>query len=275
MAEVTAQAVGGLRDRTGLPMMECKSALIEAGGDEEKAIELMRKRGLQAASKRAGRETTEGRIASFVGPKCGTLVELRCESAPVASNDEFRGLASDLAETLAGAAGVSDPEALLRLKDKAGQPLQERFDTTLNRMRENIVLARLLRWEGVTGSYVHHDGKQAALIEVDRVPSRDGLLKELCMHIVSARPMALKPDELDAALVAKEREILTEQARASGKPEAVIEKMVEGRMRSFYAERVLLEQPFALDASKTVGVVAKEAGVAVGRFVRWDLGVDG
>jgi elongation factor Ts len=273
MAEISAVAVKSLRERTGLPMMECKKALVECEGDEEKAIEHLRKKGMDTAAKKAGRETSEGRIACFHTSTTGAMVELRCESAPVANNDEFRELASKLAEALAGTQ-ADDGEALLKIADpgKLDQSLGDLFATVQNRLRENMTVARLLRWEGATGSYVHHDGRQAAMILASSAPEQPALLSQLCMHIVSMRPEALSPEDLDPDLVAKEREILSEQARATGKPENIIEKIVDGRMRSFFADKMLPEQPFALDTGRTVGAVLKDAGLEVIRFVRWEVG---
>jgi elongation factor Ts len=273
MAEISAGAVKSLRERTGLPMMECKKALSESEGDEDKAIEILRKKGMDTAAKKAGRETSEGRIACCSTSAAGAMVELRCESAPVANNEEFRELAASLAEALA-AREAADGESLLEAADP-GRPehsLGERFASVQNRLRENMKVARVVRWEGTTGSYVHHDGRKAAMILVDRAPDDAALLAQLCMHIVSMRPQALTPDDLDPALVAKEREILSEQARSTGKPENIIEKIVDGRMRNFFAEKVLPEQAYALDTGKTVRAVLKETGIEVVRFARWEVG---
>lgn len=274
MAEITAQAVKALRDETSLPMMECKSALSEAEGDHDLAVEILRKRGLSTAAKRSGRETSEGLIAAHVTATSASMVELRCESAPVAKNEIFSGLAETLAETLSGDSSITDPETLLQKSDprNTSQTLEDAFADAKNQLRENMTLSRIGRWEGVSAGYVHHDGRQAAVIQVDQTASDDQILRQICMHIVSLRPVAASQAEIDPALIAKEREILSEQARATGKPEQVIEKIVEGRMRNFFAERVLPEQAFALDSSKTVGEVLNDVGVKLERFVRWELG---
>ncbi|MBI3466945.1 MAG: translation elongation factor Ts [Planctomycetes bacterium] len=276
MVEISAQAVKAMRDQTGLPMMECKTALIEAEGNQELAVEILRKRGRSTAAAKAGRETSEGRIACHVSPSAGAMVELRCESAPVANNQEFRALAATLARELAVSGREADVQSLL------GQPSRERGQGTLgdlfleiqNRLRENMVLARVLRWEGTVGSYVHHDGRKAALIEVEGQPADRSLLVDLCMHIVAFPALAVGVEELDPGLVAKEREILTEQARARapGKPEAILAKIADGLLRDFYAQKVLLEQPYARDSAKTVGTVVREAGLKVRRFARWQVG---
>ncbi len=276
MPEITAAAVKALRDRTGLPMMDCKRALQEAGGDEEAAIDLLRKAGSKVIDKRGGKDTSEGRIAvhAAVDPGTGAIVELQCESAPVAANEEFVRLAGDLARQLATGPGATTPEELLEQPSpsKAPQTLKQQFDELVNRIREVFRLKRIARVDGPCAGYVHHDGKTGVLLEVEGDDA--ALAKDLCMHITALRPSVVSSDQLDPQLVAKEREILTEQARKEGKPEKIIEKMVEGRLREFYAQHCLLDQPFVKGEGKkdTVDKVTKRAGMKVVRFVRWELG---
>ncbi len=277
MAEVTAitaTSIKELRERTGLPMMDCKRALQESGGDQDKAVELLRKAGAKTMEKRAGRATSFGRLAiysNFSG-RVGSIIELRCESAPVANHEEFVQLANDLAKQLATGPGAATPEALLAQKSpsKPGTVLREQFDELTNRIREVFKLERIERIDGSCGGYVHHNGASAVLLEVQG--GNPELAKDICMHVAALRPSVVAQEELDPALVAKEREILAEAARHEGKPEKIIEKMVEGRLRNFYAERCLLDQPYVKDDSKTVGQVAKEAGMKIIRFVHWEIG---
>jgi elongation factor Ts len=273
MAEITAAAVKSLRDRTGLPMMDCKKALQDAGGDLDKAVELLRKAGGKMMEKRAGRATTCGRIAIYLSPDAnvGTMIDLRCESAPVASNEHFVQLANDLAQQLATGPGAASPEALLAQPSpsKTAPTLKQQFDDLNNRIREVFKLERMVRIDGHCGGYAHHNGANSVLLQYEG--GNADLAKDICMHIAAMRPAVVYKEELDPAVVAKEREILSEAARHEGKPENIIAKMVEGRLRNFYAECCLAEQPFVKDDKKTVGQAAKEAGMKLVKFVRWEL----
>ncbi len=275
MAEITAAAVKSLREKTGLPMMECKKALSEVGGDEEKAIELLRKAGQKTAEKQAGRKTAAGRIAVYadMAAGVGAIVELKCETAPVAANDEFIALANDLVRQLATGPGAATPEELLA-QPSPGKPemtLQEQRDELYNRIRENFQFERFARIDGPCGGYAHHNGAVGVLLEVDGGTSE--LAKDVCMHIAAMRPTVISKDDLDPNEVAKEREILAEAARGEGKPENIITKMVEGRLRNYYAIYCLEDQVFvkAEDGKTTVGQVAKQAGMKLKRFVHWEL----
>ncbi len=273
MAEITAAAVKTLRDRTGLPMMDCKKALTEAGGDLDKAVELLRKAGAKTMEKRAGRATSAGRITVFLGPdgKVGTMIDLRCESAPVAVNDQFVLLANDIAQQLAMGPGAASPDDLLAQPSpsKTAPTLKQQFDDLNNRIREVFKLERIVRINGQTGGYAHHNGTTGVLLEYEGGNAE--LAKDICMHVAAMRPAVLYKEELDQAIVEKEREILSAAARQEGKPENIIAKMVEGRLRNFYAECCLAEQPFVKDDKKSVGETAKEAGMKMVRFVRWEL----
>ena len=276
MAEITAAAVKSLREKTGLPMMECKKALTEAGGDEAKAIELLRKAGQKTAEKQAGRKTASGRIAVYadMAAGAGAIVELKCETAPVAANDEFVALADGLVRRLATGPGAATPEELLAQPSpgKPGMPLKEQLDELYNRIRENFQFERMVRIDGPCGGYAHHNGAVGVLLEVEG--GTPELAKDVCMHIAAMRPTVISKDELDPEEVAKEREILAEAARGEGKPENIINKMVEGRLRNYYAMYCLEDQVFvkAEDGKTTVGQVAKQAGMKMKRFVHWELG---
>lgn len=271
---ITAAAVKSLRERTGLPMMDCKEALKEADGDEEAAVELLRKKGLKVAEKRAGRATTFGRFGLFVGADkaSGAMVELQCESAPVTSHEEFIQLANDLAQQYATGPEVADGEALLDqpCPSKPGQTLREVRDDMFNRIREVFNIGRMHKYEGATGGYCHNSGTiSGVLVSVEG--GNDVAAKDVCMHIAAMRPQALGQDDLDATEVEKEREILREQALAEGKPEAIVDKMVEGRMRNFFAERTLLAQPFVKDDKKSVEEYAKDNGMTVKNYIHWEM----
>jgi len=274
MAGITAAAVKALRVRTGLPMMDCKRALEEAGGDEEKAVDLLRKAGAKTMEKRAGRATSFGRIAVHVDPAAGSgaMVDLRCESAPVASHEEFVQLANDLACQLATGPGAASPQELLDQPSpsRSGQTLKQQFEELNNRIREVFRLVQIERIDDQCGGYAHHNGASGVLLRVEGGDAE--LAKGICMHIAAMRPLVVAKEELDPAIVEKEREILAEAARREGKPEKIIDKMVEGRMRNFYAQRCLCEQPFVKDdEGKTVGKVAQAAGMKILGFVHWEM----
>jgi elongation factor Ts len=275
MAEITAAAVRALRDKTGLPMMDCKKALTECNGDETGAIEWLRKNGQAVAAKRTDRETSFGRFGIYCGldKKCGAVVELKCESAPVAGSEEFINLANDLARALAeGGDAASADELLDRASPRtAGTTLRATKDDMFNRIREVFNVGRFQRFDGTCGGYSHNSGTvSGVLLQVEG--GADDVAKDVCMHIAAMRPAALRKEDVDPALVEKEREILREQALKEGKPANIVDKMVEGRLRNFYAERVLTEQPFVKDDSQTVGNFAESKGMKLTRFVHWEMG---
>jgi len=274
MAEITAAMVKSLRDSTQLPMMECKKALAECEGDMEAAKQKLREAGKKFMGKRQDRSTEEGRIA-FYGKSdasSGAIVELQCESAPVAGNEDFIQLANDLAEQLATGPGAATPEELWAQPSPSrdGLTLDEQKEELQNKIREVFRLARIERIDGTCGGYVHHDAKSGVLLQVEG--GNDELAKEVSMHIAAMKPLAIRKEDLDPTEVDKERAVLTEAARKEGKPENIIEKMVEGRLRNFFAERVLEEQPFVKDESQTVGKFAKTGGMKLVKYIRWQLG---
>lgn len=277
MADITAQAVMKLRDETGLPMMECKKALQETGGDIELAKQKLRETGKKFMSTRQDRSTEEGRIAidSSLKPGVGAMIELQVESAPVAKNEGVIALANDLAKQLATGPGAKTPEELWKqpAPSRKGVTLGEWKDELENKMREVFRLARIIRVDAPTGGYVHHDAKTGVLLAVEG--GHEDLAKQIAMQVVALRPKATLIADLDPAEVAKERAFLAEQARKEGKPENIIAKMIEGRLRNFYAEHVLSEQPFIKDDKQTVGKVAEASGMKLKKFIRWQLGETG
>jgi elongation factor Ts len=276
MAEISAADVKALRERTGLPMMDCKKALQEAGGDCEKAVELLRKGGAKLMEKRAGRTTSSGRIAVCIAPdgRVGSMVDLRCESAPVAVNAEFIQLAADLATQLAAGPGAATADELLAQPSpgKKAATLKQQFDDLNHRIREVFKLERIARLDGQCGGYAHHNAAAGVLLQFDGGNAE--LARDICMHVAAMRPSVVYKEELDPAEVDKERDILSAQARQEGKPENIIAKMVEGRLRDFYAKSCLAEQPIANEmkfGKKTVGQAAKEGGMKLVRFIHWEL----
>lgn len=273
MAEITAAMVRDLRERSGLPMMDCKQALVETSGDVQAALELLRKRGAAAAEKKAGRATAEGRIGKFKDAQVAALVEMFCETAPVANNPLFRDLADQIAKHTA-LTGHTDPASVVNepFVDDKNITIQGLLHDTLNKLRENMKIGRIVRANGRTGAYVHHTGKIGVLLSVEGDGGTDELLGEICMHIAFAAPNALSRDDMPADLVNREREIVREVVASSGKPANMLDKIVDGKMNRWFSERVLLEQAFVKDEKKTVGQVTKEAGFTIKKFWRLQVG---
>jgi elongation factor Ts len=276
MSKITAAAVKSLRDKTSLPMMECKAALAETDGDEEAAIEMLRKKGKDTMEGRDDRTTSEGRMAVYCTDTAGALVEVQCESASVAGHDEFVQLANNLAQQLATGPGAATPDELLAQDSPsaAGKTIKEQMENLTNRTREVLRVPRIHRIDATCAAYAHHTGTVGVLLEVEGTVDAD-LARDICMHAAAMKPAVLAIKDLDADEVAKEREILAAAAREEGKPENIIEKMVDGRMRNYYAEQVLEEQPFVKDDKVTVGKAAEGAGMKLVRFVAWQLGEEG
>lgn len=273
MPEITAAMVKKLRDETQLPMMECKAALAETDGDMEAAKRKLREQGKQFMGKRQDRTTEEGRIGVFASIKdgVGAMVELQCESAPVAANEEFIQLAEDLARQLATGPGAKTVDELWAQPSpsRKGMTLEDQRDELQNKIREVFRIARLERFDAPSGGFVHM-AKIGVLLEVEG--GTDELAKDVSLHIAAMSPKATTKADLDPAVVEKEKQLQKDRARQEGKPENIIEKMIEGRMKNFYAEIVLEEQPFVKDESQTVGNIAKSGGMKLKRFVRWQLG---
>jgi elongation factor Ts len=263
-----------LREDTQLPMMECKKALTEAGGDVEAAKTALREAGKKFMGSRQDRATEEGRIAIYTDLEggVGAIIELQVESAPVTVNEEVIALANDLAKQLATGPGAGSPEELWsqQAPSQAGKTLDQWKDELENKIREVFRLARIERIDNPCGGYVHHDAKSGVLLAVEGGNAE--LAKEVSMHVAAMKPQALGVGDLDQELVAKERAVLTEAARQEGKPENIIEKMVDGRMKNYYAELALEEQPFIKDDKQTVGQVASAGGMKLLKFVRWQVG---
>lgn len=276
MAEITAAKVKSFRERTGLPLMECKSALAEAGGDEDKAVAILRERGEKLEGKRGARETAYGRFGLYCGldKSTGAIVELKCESAPVTQNEQFISLCNDLAEGLAKSKDdIQTAEALLALPSpsKASMTLGEQKAELFNRIRENFEVGRMSKMEGTCGGYSHNLGTVAGvLVQVEG--GSDEAAKDVSMHIAAMRPVALSKDDLDKTLVDQEREYLRSAAIKEGKPANIVDKMVEGRLQQFIAEKALLAQPYVKDDKQSVGDFAKSKGMTVKKFVLYILG---
>lgn len=270
---VTAAMVKELRERTGAGMMECKKALTETAGDLDQAIELMRKQGLAKADKKAGRVAAEGRVIvqRDAAGSAAIAIEVNCETDFVSGGDEFQSFAAQVAAAALAGAPV-DVDALLALPLEGGQQIDERRRELVAKIGENIAVRRferLARQGDVFGLYSH--GSRIGVV-VDLKGGDEALARDVAMHIAASRPICISADEVSAELVAKEREIFEAQARESGKPEDIIQKMVDGRIRKYLNEVALVGQPFVKDADITVGQRLKQAGAEVMRFVRLEVG---
>src|SRR5712692_10408796 len=219
MSEISAAAVNSLRKRTNAPMMECKAALIEANGDMEKAVDILRKKNAAIQAKKGERETAEGRIAVTIDPakQVGAIVEVRCESAPVAKSEPFVRLANDVAKQVALKRATS-VEALLAqpFVDDPKSTVNDRIGEIVGLIRENMKPARLARLTGLLGSYTHHDGSVGVLLQVEGTQADPQLLRDICMHITAKNPVAARREDVAPEVVDKEREIARTQALATG-----------------------------------------------------------
>lgn len=290
MAEITAQMVKDLREKSGAGMMDCKKALAESGGDMQKAMNLLRERGAAIASKRSSRVAKEGLITSYLTPdhKMGTLVELNCESDFVARNEDFQKLAQTLA---AHVATLSSVDEMLQSKIAGGDTVADTVQNAIGKIGENMMLSRWTRFkageEGAPGlvyNYIHPPGKIGVLVEVStskaELANEAGFrefARDIAMHVAATAPVCVRRDQLDAKLLENEREIYRKQALNEGKPEKIVEKIVDGRLQKFYGEVCLLEQPFAKNPDIRIEQYVKEnaakfGDVAITRFVRFKLG---
>ncbi|CAN5581913.1 translation elongation factor Ts [soil metagenome] len=289
MAAFTAKDVSSLRQRTGAGMMDCKKALEQNDGDIEKAVEWLRTKGIARAESRAGRVASEGKIVALTSPdgKTGVLVELNSETDFVARNEAFGQTAFRIANAVhdhketdgvvANAEGA--PIMAVAFGDSAN--LAEALKLLTGTIGENIVLRRYakLGGDGAVGSYVHHNGKVAALVELSGAHGEEAqkLASTIAEHVaagVPTVPVAVTRDDVPAELVDRERRIFSEQAAASGKPDNIVQKMVEGRIDKFYKEVTLIDQPWVRDDSKTIRDLLKGLGanVSIRRFARFQMG---
>jgi elongation factor Ts len=286
MSNITASMVKDLRDKTGAGMMDCKTALNETGGDMEAAIDWLRKKGISKAAKKAGRAAAEGLVGVAVGKGAGALVEVNAETDFVARNDEFKGFVKSAADLALLEGG--DLEKLLAAKHGSSN-VQQTLTELVAKIGENMSVRRTVALSvnpGVVAAYVHNAtspelGKIGVLVALKSTADEgklSALAKQIAMHIAAASPLALTPEHLSKDVVERERNVQWELARQSGKPDAVIEKMMEGRMRKFYEETVLLSQTFVIDGETQVGKViekaAKDLGapVSIEGFVRFQVG---
>ncbi len=291
MAEITAAVVKELRERTGAGMMDCKKALNEAGGDLDKAIEYLREKGLAAAAKKAGRIAAEGLVNAYVanGKKVGVLVEVNCETDFVAKNPDFQQFVQDIAVAIAEKA-PADNDALANLKLANNSTVSETVTGLVAKIGENMNVRRFVRFEtkenGLVDSYIHMGGKIGVLIECSFSkketagnPDFLALVKDLAMQVAAAKPEYVRREEVPAEVLEREKAIYKAQAMNEGKPEAIAEKIMVGRLDKFYKEICILEQLFIKDNDKTITKLLQELNAKLGgenitinRFARFEKG---
>ncbi len=266
---ISAAQVKALREKTGAGMMDCKKVLVEAAGDEEKAITLLRERGMAKAEKKAGRATSEGTIGMKIEGGTGVLVELQCETDFAAKNEEFSSFANNLAEKIfaGGYQQAEDiPEELKDLTD------------LVTKIGENMGVGRIARItveSGLVGAYVHSNGKIGVLVGLSGATEQDAALaKDIAMQIAATNPLCIQPDQIPAELKEKEMAIYKKQAMDEGKPEEIAEKIILGRINKYYKEVCLLEQPFIKEDKKAVKDLLKGTNISIAEFVRLALGED-
>ena len=281
MSAITASAVKSLRDRTGAGMMDCKKALLETGGDEEQAIDLLRQWGSAKAAKRAEREMSEGIVAIARGESGVGMVAVSSETDFVARNQDFQNFAARLAETVE-AAGLADGEVLTGpelLEAEGFEALAGELDALRATIGENLEVTRAVRLTvpegGELGSYLHFGGRIGVLVELTGATGDvSGLARDLAMHVAATNPMGVSPDDIPAEDRDRERAVLVEQAKAQGKPDHIAEKIVEGRMRKYFEENTLVKQGFVKDPDTSIEdlVASHGSDVGVRRFVRFAIG---
>ena len=288
MAQITAALVKQLRDKTGAGMMDCKKALTETGGELEAAVDWLRKSGLAQAARKAGRTAAEGLVGLATAPGKAALVEINAETDFVARNADFQAVVREVATLALDCGGDLDRLAAASCPS-SGRTVADEITNLIATIGENIQLRRTVALSvpaGVVGHYMHMPiadglGRLGVLVAVDSEAPAASLERpahELAMHVAAAGPQAVARESLDQAAVERERAVLAEQARAEGKPENIIEKMIEGRLRKFFQEVVLLEQTWVIDGESQVKAVVEQlagelgTAVTVNAFVRYQLG---
>ena len=272
---VTASQVKELREKTGAGMMDCKKVLTETNGDEEKAIELLRERGITKAAKKSDRIAAEGLVETYISEdgKVGVVVEVNAETDFVARNEEFKNFVADVAKQVASE-NPANVEALLEEKSivEPDKTVKEVLTNKIATIGENMSIRRFERFEtnNLLESYIHGEGKIAVLVEMENATPE--LAKDICLQIAAARPEYLTREDVPETRLAKEMEILKAQAMNEGKPEAIAEKIVQGRLGKFYSEICLVEQEFVKDSDIKVGKLVADKGAKIVRFERFEKG---
>ena len=273
MAQITAEIVKELRERTGAGMMDCKKALVATDGDMEKAIDFLREKGLSQAAKKAGRVAAEGAVVAHVTEdgKIGVIAEVNCETDFVGKNENFQALAKSIAAHIVKT-NPADVDALLA-SEMDGKAVKDVVTEAIAKIGENISVRRFVRYESAEGkvySYIHAGGKIGVLVDMKGGDAELG--KDIAMQVAAANPQFLDRSVVPASELEHEKEILTEQARNEGKPENIIAKMVMGRINKYYKEVCLVDQEFIRDGDLTISKLLKSKNADIARFARFQLG---
>lgn len=246
---ITAQMVKELRDKTGAGMMDAKKALVEVDGDMEKAMELLRQKGIASAEKKMGRIAAEGLVGSYVQDDCGAMVEVNCETDFVAKNDEFKALTNNLAEFVAKA-NPADVDALLASTcPQCGKVIADIIKEKIASIGEKITFRRFVRYEGAVATYIHN-GKTGVLLQTDK--KDDELMNDICLHIAASAPQFVSREQIPQSVIDEETRIEMGKEDLANKPEQIRAKIVEGRVNKLMAHRCLLEQPFVKNPDQTI-----------------------
>ena len=280
MATFTAKDVQELRQRTGAGMMDCKKALEENNGDIQAATDYLRKKGIAKAEKRAGKSTSEGVVVAETDGRAGVLVEVNCETDFVARNDDFQAIARQVAQHALATPSATDAEALLASTMASGQTVDTFVKESSAKMGEAVNVRRVARVDGTVGKYVHFNGKIGVLVGVEGSDAEEAqnLAAVVAEHVAATGPVSIDETTIPEDVIARERAIAEERTRAEGKPEAMIAKIVDGKMKAFYKEVALLHQAWIREPKQSIAQVVadvtKKVGnpVTVTRFVRFQLG---
>jgi len=271
----TAKDVMALREKTGAGVMDCKKALTDADGDMSKAADLLRERGIAKAEKKASRIAAEGIVACYIDGKVGVLVELNCESDFVAKNPQFSEIATEVSKVIIKN-NPADVEALLACATEAGATVEEYLKGKIAIIGEKIAVRRFEKYEteGFLESYIHLGGKLGVMLDMagEATAEAKEVAHDVTLQIAFTKPAYLTKEEVSEETIAKEKEVLKQQAMNEGKPEAIAEKMVMGRIKKFYEENCLLEQAFIKDDSKKICELLKAAGASINKFVFFVMG---
>lgn len=283
---ISASDVKDLREKTGAGMMDCKNALVQADGDMEEAIKILREKGLASAAKKAGRIAAEGIVDSLIDGNLGVVVEVNCETDFVAKTPAFKSFVQEVAAQIMAGSPASADE-LLEQKNAQGNTISDMLNEKIGEIGEKISIRRFARFEaeqGAVESYIHMGGKIGVLVEANcpaaaaSHPALKAFLKDVAMQIAASNPLYVVPAEVPESVIAQEKEILRAQALGEGKPAQIVDKMVEGRIQKYYKDVCLMEQPFVKDQDKAVKDILKEKIAEIGepvsikRFVRYEMG---
>jgi elongation factor Ts len=263
MANISAKTVKELREKTDAGMMDCKKALVEADGDMEKAIDILRKSGIAKAAKKSGRTVKDGKILAAHSANVGVMIEALCETDFVAKNEKFTDYITSVANNALSLTTDGD------IADEVNEKEKDNLTEMIARIGENMQIRRAMRWEskGTCASYLHMGGRIGVMIDVEGADDKDAL-SDICMHIAAFKPQFIVPEDIPAEVIAKEKEIAA--AQMEGKPAEIIDKIVSGKINKWYKEVCLMHQPWVRDDKQSVAEA--NSGVKIKRFIRWEIG---